>query len=221
MRQQTMHIYEGVLTAAPFGREIIASGWAATAAGTLLGLRRLETEQLPRAAVLSAAFFVASSIHLPLGITAEHLTLTGLMGVILGWVAFPAIVVGLLLQAVLFGMGGPAVLGVNTLIMAGPAVICGAIFRKPLMQTAPAGAAIWGFAAGASAIALCGLANGLCLILAGKEYWWFAGAMAIAHLPLAIAEGMITASAVALLRQVRPDFFGTLTEARCSEIGDA
>ncbi len=215
-----MHIYEGVLSAAPYGREILAVGWGATAVGTALGLRRIDAEQIPRVAVLSAAFFVVSSIHLPLGVTAEHLTLTGLMGVILGWAAFPAVLAGLVLQAALFGLGGPIVLGVNTLIMAAPAVACGMIFRGPLGRAPRSAVPVWGFFAGAAAVALAGLGNGLCLFLAGKQFAWFGAAMAAAHLPLAIAEGLVTASVMALVRQVRPDLLGALRPASCTELSD-
>lgn len=215
-----MHIYEGVLSAAPYGREILAVGWGATAVGTAVGLRRIDAEQIPRVAVLSAAFFVVSSIHLPLGVTAEHLTLTGLMGVILGWAAFPAVLAGLVLQAALFGLGGPVVLGVNTLIMAAPAVICGVIFRGPLGRAPRSAVAFWGFAAGATAVAISGLGNALCLFLAGKQFELFAAIMAAVHLPLAVAEGLITASVVVLVRQVRPDLLGTLGPAGCAELSD-
>jgi len=215
-----MHIYEGVLSAAPYGREILAAGWGATAVGTAIGLRRIDIEQIPRVAVLSAAFFVVSSIHIPLGVTAEHLTLTALMGVILGWAAFPAVLAGLLLQAAIFGLGGPIVLGVNTLIMAGPAVVCGILFRGPLGAAPRTAVAFWGFAAGAAAVALAGLGNGLCLFLAGKQFELFGAIMAALHLPLAVAEGLATASVMVLVRQVRPDLLGALGPAGRVELSD-
>ncbi len=46
------------------------------------------------------------------------------MGLLLGWPAFPAILVGLFLQALLFQFGGLTVLGVNTFNVAVPAVLC-------------------------------------------------------------------------------------------------
>lgn len=54
---------------------------------------------------------------MPIGFSSAHLILNGLLGVVLGWAAFPVIFVALLLQAVLFQFGGFTVLGVNTATM--------------------------------------------------------------------------------------------------------
>ncbi len=101
-----MHIYEGILAATPAGREVLLAGAAAAAVGTAVGLWRLDYDRIPRTAVLSAAFFVASVIQVPLGPTSVHLLLGGLMGLVLGWSAFPAVLIALLLQAVFFSIGG-------------------------------------------------------------------------------------------------------------------
>ena len=74
--------------------------------------------------ILFLAFFVGSFVHVPIGLSSAHLILNGLLGAILGWAAFPAILTALLLQAVLFQFGGITVLGVNTFNVAGPAVLC-------------------------------------------------------------------------------------------------
>ena len=50
-----MHISEGVLSA-----PVLISGAALAAAGTALGLRRLDLESIMPTALLSSAFFVAS-----------------------------------------------------------------------------------------------------------------------------------------------------------------
>jgi cobalt/nickel transport system permease protein len=44
--------------------------------------------------VLSATFFVASLIHVPVGPSSVHLIMSGLAGLVLGWTAFPALFVG-------------------------------------------------------------------------------------------------------------------------------
>lgn len=80
-------------------------------------------------AVFTAAFYVASLIHVRLGPTSVHLLLNGLLGVVLGWRAALAIPVGLLLQAALFGHGGFTTLGVNTVIMVLPALAAGGLFH--------------------------------------------------------------------------------------------
>ena len=113
-----MHISEGVLST-----PVLLSGAALTVVGTAIGLKKMDYDRIPQVAVLSAAFFVASLIHVPIGPSSVHLILNGLLGLLLGWAAFPAILVGLALQALLFQYGGLIVLGVNTFNMAMPAVV--------------------------------------------------------------------------------------------------
>ena len=126
-----MHISEGILSG-----PVLISGVVLAAAGTAIGLKKLDYERIPRAAILSAAFFVASLIHVPIGPSSVHLILNGIIGLILGWGAFPVILVALVLQAVFFQFGGITTLGVNTMIMAFPAIICyylfGGLVRKRL-----------------------------------------------------------------------------------------
>ena len=93
-----MHIPDGIL---PIG--VAVAGYAVTAAatyGSLTALKRQKDsdKQLPKAALLTAAFFVASWVHIPVPPTSVHLVLNGLLGVVLGYYAFPSIVVGLFLQ---------------------------------------------------------------------------------------------------------------------------
>ena len=200
-----MHIYEGVLAATTHGKEVLAAGAVLTAAGTAVGLYRLDYERVPRVAVLSSAFFVASLIHVPLGPTSEHLMLGGLLGLVLGWAAFPAILVALTLQAVFFNFGGPTTLGLNTLTMAVPAVICHYLFRRAIGGKRETLVFAAGFAAGALAMLLAGLLNATALVIAGEQYREFGKVVAALHVPLAVVEGMVTGSVVVLLRKVRPE----------------
>ena len=93
-----MHIGEGILTATRAGQGVLLAGTVAAAAGTMIGLRRLDEEQIPKAAVLGSAFFVASAIQVPMGYSSVHLVLSGLMGLVLGWAIFPTVLVGLILN---------------------------------------------------------------------------------------------------------------------------
>jgi len=119
-----MHISEGILPA-----PVLAAGVAMTAGGTALGLRKIDYEKIPGTGLMAAVFFVASLIHVNLGPASVHLVLNGLAGLLLGWSAFPALLVALALQAVLFFFGGLTTLGINTFNMAAPAVLVGALFR--------------------------------------------------------------------------------------------
>jgi cobalt/nickel transport system permease protein len=104
-------------------------GFVAAAALLAANARRLADAEVPRLALLSAVFFVASLIHLPIGgITSVHLLLNGLVGLILGRRAVLAIAIGLVLQAALVGHGGYSTLGVNICIMTLPAYLASALF---------------------------------------------------------------------------------------------
>src|SRR5947209_7947187 len=103
-------------------------GYVALAGFLALGLFRLHEDEIARVGLMSAAFFVASSIHLPLGPTSAHLLLNGLVGVILGRRAGVAIPVGLLLQAMLLGHGSLGSLGVNSCVMVLPALLARPLF---------------------------------------------------------------------------------------------
>ncbi len=119
-----VHISDGILSA-PWQ----AAGFAGAAVLIALGAWRIRDEEIPRIALLTAAFFVASSIHVPVGnVTSVHLLLNGLVGVILGRRAGLAIAVGLLLQVALLQHGGWLTLGVNTCVMALPALLAGQLF---------------------------------------------------------------------------------------------
>lgn len=96
-----MHISEGVLSPA-----VLGAGAVLAAAGIVIGLRKLDYDRLMTVAILAAAFFVGSLIHVPIGPSSVHLILNGLLGMLLGWAAFPSIFVALMLQAILFQYGG-------------------------------------------------------------------------------------------------------------------
>ena len=119
-----VHISDGVLTV-PW----LAGGFVLTAFLLWLGTRRLRDEEIPRVAILTAAFFVSSLIHIRVGPTSIHLLLTGLVGVLLGVRAAPAIFVGLLLQVLLIQHGGYFSLGVNTCVMTVPALLACVVFQ--------------------------------------------------------------------------------------------
>jgi cobalt/nickel transport system permease protein len=119
-----VHISDGVLTP-PW----LAGGFALAWLLVWAGWRKLRDEEMPRVAILTAAFFVSSLIHLRVPPTSIHLLLTGLIGVLLGPRAALAIFVGLLLQVLLIQHGGYWTLGVNTCVMTIPALLSWCAFR--------------------------------------------------------------------------------------------
>lgn len=196
-----MHIAEGVLSPA-----VLGAGYALSAAGVAMGLRRLEYDRLMTVAMLAAVFFAASLIHVPIGLTSAHLLLNGLLGVLLGWAAFPAILAALFLQALLFQFGGLMVLGVNAGTMGLSAVAAGALFNlvRRLWPT-PAGLRTAAFLGGALGVAGAALLTALALALSEEGFAAAAGLLFAAHLPIMLAEGCITLLTVAFIARVRPE----------------
>ncbi|MFP4132818.1 MAG: cobalt transporter CbiM [Halothece sp.] len=153
-----MHIPDGILPPT-----IAIGGYAITGGMTWYSLRQINrcrhpSEDIPRAALLTAGFFVASLIHIPIPPSSIHLILNGLMGVVLGYFAFPAILIGLFFQAVMFQHGGVSSLGVNAAMMGIPAVLAYHLFQvhywlpNPKRWLAP-----FSFLAGGSALAISAL----------------------------------------------------------------
>jgi len=216
-----MHIYESALTVSTAGIGVLGAGAALAAAGTAVGLRKIDYQRVPQVAMLSAAFFVASLIHVPIGTAPVHLVLNGLVGLLLGWAAFPAILIALFLQAVFFGGAGILALGVNTVTMAAPAVAVGCLLGGATRVKSEAVAAVAGFAAGAMGILLGLVLWAGVMTAACPEFQTFSQAAVVAHLGLAVVEGLVTASAVAFFRKVRPELLDAPLAPARLEISDA
>ena len=197
-----MHIVDGALS-----DSVVIGGAVLAIAGVAYGLKRMDLDRIPQMGILSASFFVASLIHVPVGVSSLHLILNGLIGLALGWAAFPALFVALLLQAIFFGYGGLIVLGVNTVNIALPAVIVWLLFNKPMVASPPKQAAILGGLAGALSIALTAIMVSLSIGLSGKEFITAAKLALLSHLPIMLVEAFVTAAAVMLLSRVKPEFF--------------
>jgi cobalt/nickel transport system permease protein len=198
-----MHISEGVLSG-----PVLAGGWALAAGGVALGLKRVDYDRLMTVAILSAAFFVASLVHVPIGPASVHLILNGLLGAILGLAAFPAICIALLLQALLFQFGGLVVLGVNTVDMALPAVACALVFG-PMLRAGGRARLVGAFCCGFLAVLGAGVLTALALALSGEAFLTTAKLLLLAHVPIMCAEGVLTAMVVGFLAKVRPEMLAS------------
>ncbi len=195
-----MHISEGVLSA-----PVLVAGALLTVGGTALGLKKMDYEKIPEVAVLSSAFFVASLIHVPVGPSSAHLILNGLVGLLLGWMAFPSILVALALQALLFQFGGFTTLGVNTFNMAAPAIIAYYLFNLPVRSGNHLLSVVCGFAAGAIGVGAGALLVALALVSTGESFFHVAELVVFVHLPVMVIEGIITAFCVVFLKRVKPE----------------
>lgn len=198
--KKVMHISEGILSPS-----VLAVGFAVSATGTAIGLKKMKIEKISQVAVISSAFFVASLIHIPIGPANAHLIMNGLMGILLGWMAFPAILVVLMLQALVFQYGGFTVLGVNTFIMAAPAISTYYLFRYMVINGRQIAVALAGFLTGTTGVGLAALLLAIALVSTGEEFTDVAKLVILAHLPIFIIEGAITSFCVLFLKKVKPE----------------
>ena len=193
-----MHISEGILSGG-----VLIAGWAGTLAGVSVGLKKTNPDKIVKVALLSSAFFLASLVNVKIGPSSTHLSLLAPMGLILGWAAFPAILVALLLQAVLFHFGGLLVLGVNAFIMGFSAVSVYLLFGEKIRGT---GSKIYSFIAGALAVMIAALLVGLSLGLTDGNFLTAAKLIILVHLPLSLIEGLATMFIISWLKRVSPEF---------------
>ena len=204
-----MHIQEGVLPPS-----VLAVGAGVAACGVAIGLARTKEDDMVKVAVMSSAFFVASLIQVPFGPTSVHLVLNGLMGVILGWAALPAIAVALALQFLLFSHGGLTTIGVNTIVMGAPALACYFLYNNAIQSCPPGRAFLLGALAGFTSLGCSAILLASTLLTVGSDFATVAGATLVGHIPIFVVEGIVTGAAVSFLRRVRPETFAVVTRLR-------
>lgn len=196
-----MHIAEGVLSPT-----VLCAGAALASVGTAIGLKKMDYDRLMSVGMLASAFFVASLIHIPIGVSSAHLLGVGLLGVLLGWGAFPAILVALLLQALFFQFGGLTVLGINACNMGFAAIISYYLYRYlTSLFPNPKGKTIASFLCGVFGVFLAAIFTAMVLAFTDEGFMAAAFALIISHLPIMIAEGIVTAFTISFLARVRPE----------------
>ena len=193
-----MHISDGVLPIS-----VAVGGYVASAAIVAWSARRTRSEELPKLAVMTAAFFVASLVHVPFGPTSVHLIIPGLAGALLGPSAFLSIGLGLLLQSLLFQFGGLTALGANALMMGLPALVCGWFFQRYKGQTQFRQVLVGGLA-GASGTALAAIILAILMVTGGEDFFGVAKIALLAHGPVIIIEGVVSAFTIGFLARVKP-----------------
>ncbi len=195
-----MHISEGVLPG-----WMLISGYITTGIGTFIGLKKLNDKKIVITALLSAAFFVASLIHVPIGPSSVHLILNGLAGLLLGWIVFPAFLIGLFLQAILFQFGGIIVLGVNTFNVSFPALISFYLCKPLLKKGSQLSLIISGIFASFISILGAGILVALELVFTNQAFIESAKLVILVHIPVAIIESIITSFVLVYVNKVSPE----------------
>jgi cobalt/nickel transport system permease protein len=203
------HIPDGVVST-----PILTIGALGTIAELSYGLKKLDTDKIPQTAMLSAVFFISSLITFPVGPSSIHLLFNGLMGLLLGWAAVPAIFVALLLQLMFFGFGGLLVLGVNTFNMALPAILIALTLRPLLLKqlekdvnVSKTFALTIGVFCGAIAVAMTTALLGASLVFSGQEFAPMMKVVLATNIPLMAIEACVTGVVVSFLVRTAPRTF--------------
>lgn len=193
-----MHISDGVLPVyVTIGGYVVSAGIAAWSA------RMASSDDLPKLAVMTSAFFVASLVHVPFGPTSVHLLIPGLTGALLGPAAFLSIALGLLLQSMLFQFGGLTALGANALMMGLPAMLCGWLFQR-LKGLGYRRQALIGGVCGALGTILAAIFLAALLVTGGEDFWGVAKIALLAHIPVVLIESVVSALTIGFLARVKP-----------------
>ena len=195
-----VHISDGVLPPA-----MLAAGFLGTLILLVLSMRRIQIEEIPKISLITAALFVASLVHFPIGPTSVHLIMNGLAGILLGRRAFTGVFVALTLQAVFFQHGGLSVLGVNAFNIGVPAMLAWQIFKRRRGLESPRLEVVFGALAGGLAVLASVLLVSLELLILGEAFNEISLLVIGAHLPVIIIEALVVGAAAGFLLKVKPE----------------
>jgi cobalt/nickel transport system permease protein len=196
-----MHLADGVLST-----PVIIATYGASIASLAIGAKGIEDEDIPKISLMSATFFAASLISIPVPPTSVHPLLCGLIGIILGKRAALAFFPALLLQALLFKHGGITSLGANTIMLFIPAYISYLLYNKLPIKKDLIRA---GFVGAVSVIMTVII---LIILLALTDQRFAQGDFSVVkiaivgHLPILIGESIITGFAVQFIEKNKPNW---------------
>jgi len=195
-----VHISDGVLPPA-----MLAAGFLIALTLLVFSMRNIRIEEIPKVSLITAALFVASLVHFPIGPTSVHLIMNGLAGILLGRRAFTGDFVALKLQAVFFQHGGLSVLGVNAFNIGVPAMLAWQIFKRRRGLESPRLEVVFGALAGGLAVLASVLLVSLELLILGEAFNEISLLVIGAHLPVIIIEALVVGAAAGFLLKVKPE----------------
>lgn len=192
-----MHISDGILSIEVSTTLSLVSGLIC-----IYSLKKIESKNIALIASMSALFFIASFVHIPLGPTQIHLLLIGLIGVFLGIHSFLSIAIALFLQAILLGYGGLTSLGANILIMATPAYFIYILNKTNLFKKI--NEKIKFFLIGAIGVFFAIIILFLVLFFTKEEYVIASYSILLFNIPAIILEGLITMFLLLYIKKAIP-----------------
>ncbi len=224
METLAMHISNGIING-PVAAVFAALALSALTFCVLRGRRDLDDRLAPMAGLVAAFIFAVQMLNFPIftGAVSGHLLGGALAALLVGpWVGALCVAVVLVVQSLIFGDGGVAMLGLNITNMAiigtAAAYLLIALLLRVLPRTVR-GLAVTAFIA--ALVSVMAAAQGFIL-----QYWLggttdvgsslggLAGTMAGTHLLIGIGEGLITATTVVTVAKVRPDLVYALRGLR-------
>lgn len=195
-----VHISDGVLPPA-----MLAAGFLLALILLFFSMRGMLIEEIPKISLITAALFVASLVHFPVGPTSVHLVMNGLAGILLGRRAFIGVFVALTLQAVFFQHGGLSVLGVNAFNIGVPALLAWQMFERRRGLESPRLEVVFGALAGGLAVLASVLMVSLELLALGEAFNEISLLVIGAHLPVILIESLVVGGAAGFLIRVKPE----------------
>jgi len=191
-----MHIADGVLSV-----PVVVTSYGLAVAGMAVAAKGIKDEDIPKISLMAGTFFAVSLISIPIPPASVHPLLCGLVGIILGKRAPLAFFSALLLQALLFKHGGLTSLGANTVMLTIPAYLSHLIYHKLPIKPA----SVRGGIAGATSVVLTVAILIVLLALSDTRLasgdFSVAQIIAVGHIPVLLAETVITAFAAQFLEK--------------------
>ncbi|MDT0530487.1 energy-coupling factor ABC transporter permease [Micromonospora sp. DSM 115977] len=226
MENLAMHISNGIIDG-PVAAVFAAVALLATTFCVLRGRRDLDDRLAPMAGLVAAFIFAVQMLNFPIftaGVSG-HLLGGALAAMLVGpWVGALCVAVVLVVQALVFGDGGVAMLGLNITNMAvlgtAAAYLLIALLLRVLPRT-PAGLGVTAFVSALVSVVVASMGFVLQYQLGGTtdlggNLGGLAGTMAGVHLLIGIGEGLITATTVVTVAKVRPDLVYALRGLRAA-----
>ncbi|MGW4497914.1 energy-coupling factor ABC transporter permease [Micromonospora sp. NPDC004336] len=224
METLAMHISNGIIDG-PVAALFAAVALAAMTFCVLRGRRDLDDRLAPMAGLVAAFIFAVQMLNFPIftaGVSG-HLLGGALAAMLVGpWVGALCLAVVLVVQALVFGDGGVAMLGLNITNMAvlgtAAAYLLIALLLRVLPRT-PAGLGVTAFVSALLSVVVAAMGFVFQYWLGGTtdlggNLGGLAGTMAGVHLLIGVGEGLITATTVVTVAKVRPDLVYALRGLR-------
>ncbi|MEV6813637.1 energy-coupling factor ABC transporter permease [Micromonospora sp. NPDC051296] len=215
METLAMHISNGIING-PVAAIFAVIALAAMAFCVMRGRQDLDDRLAPMAGLVAAFIFAVQMLNFPIftaGVSG-HLLGGALAAMLVGpWVGALCVAVVLAVQALVFGDGGVAMLGLNITNMAVIGIAVAYLLIALLLRVLPrttAGLAVTAFVAALVSVVVAAMGFVLQYQLGGTtdlggNLAGLAGTMAVSHLFIGIGEGLITATTVVTVAKVRPD----------------